>query len=110
MPHAIESFRKGNEVMEELTLVLQMFLNDDSAVEDLLHCAPSSSESCPLPEIFLPQDYALPTPPLHYVWADFFCLRLDWDRSQGDWSPVEAVSCRGHCSIHSVCLGLRYSR
>ncbi|KAH3897920.1 hypothetical protein DPMN_022116 [Dreissena polymorpha] len=45
MPHAVESFLIFNEVGEELTLVLQVFLNDDSAVEDLFHCAPPSSES-----------------------------------------------------------------
>ncbi|KAH3836275.1 hypothetical protein DPMN_109645 [Dreissena polymorpha] len=31
--------------MEELTLVLHVFLNDDSAVEDLFHFAQPSSES-----------------------------------------------------------------
>ncbi|KAH3768232.1 hypothetical protein DPMN_169444 [Dreissena polymorpha] len=45
MPHAVESFLKVNEVVEELALVWQLFLNDDSAVEDLFHFAPPSFES-----------------------------------------------------------------
>ncbi|KAH3819288.1 hypothetical protein DPMN_121022 [Dreissena polymorpha] len=45
MPHAVESFLQVTEAVEELTLVLQVFPNDDSAVEDLFHCAPPSSES-----------------------------------------------------------------
>ncbi|KAH3880381.1 hypothetical protein DPMN_004295 [Dreissena polymorpha] len=45
MPPAVESFLKVNEVMKEPMLVLQVFLNDDSTVEDLFHCAPPSSES-----------------------------------------------------------------
>ena len=46
MPHTVESFLKVNEVVDELTLVLQVLLNDDSAVEDLFHCASPSSKSC----------------------------------------------------------------
>ncbi|KAH3821412.1 hypothetical protein DPMN_123176 [Dreissena polymorpha] len=45
MPHAAESIFKINEVVEELTLVLEVFLNDDSAVEDLFYFAPPSSET-----------------------------------------------------------------
>ncbi|KAH3775638.1 hypothetical protein DPMN_177044 [Dreissena polymorpha] len=45
MPHAVEISLKVNEVVEELALILQVFLNDDSAVEDLCHCALPSSES-----------------------------------------------------------------
>ncbi|KAH3786342.1 hypothetical protein DPMN_164449 [Dreissena polymorpha] len=45
MPDAVESFPKVNKFVDELTLVLQLFLNDDSAVEDLFHFAPPSSES-----------------------------------------------------------------
>ncbi|KAH3815051.1 hypothetical protein DPMN_143570 [Dreissena polymorpha] len=41
-------FLKVNEVVEEVTLVLQVFLDDYCAVEDLLHCTPPSSE-CSLP-------------------------------------------------------------
>ncbi|KAH3860575.1 hypothetical protein DPMN_023482 [Dreissena polymorpha] len=45
MPHAVESFLKVNEVVEEFISVLQVFLNDDTAVDNLCHCAPPSSES-----------------------------------------------------------------
>ncbi|KAH3819301.1 hypothetical protein DPMN_121035 [Dreissena polymorpha] len=45
MPHAVKSFLQVNAVVEELALVLQLFFNDDSAVEDLCQCAPPSSES-----------------------------------------------------------------
>ncbi|KAH3769266.1 hypothetical protein DPMN_170516 [Dreissena polymorpha] len=45
MPHAVKSCLKVNQVVLELLLVLHVFLNDDSAVEDLFHCAPLSSES-----------------------------------------------------------------
>ncbi|KAH3789608.1 hypothetical protein DPMN_167793 [Dreissena polymorpha] len=45
MPHAVESILKVNEVVEELTLVLHVFLNDNSAVEDMFHCVPPSFES-----------------------------------------------------------------
>ncbi|KAH3808084.1 hypothetical protein DPMN_136434 [Dreissena polymorpha] len=45
MPHAVESFLKVYDVVEEVTLVLQVYLNDDSAVDYLFHCAPSSSDS-----------------------------------------------------------------
>ncbi|KAH3880580.1 hypothetical protein DPMN_004497 [Dreissena polymorpha] len=44
MQHANESFLKINEVVEELTLVLQMFPNDACAAVDLFHCAPPSTE------------------------------------------------------------------
>ncbi|KAH3724427.1 hypothetical protein DPMN_050243 [Dreissena polymorpha] len=43
MPHAVESFLKVDEVGEEFTLLLQVFLND--SVEDMFHCAPPSSKS-----------------------------------------------------------------
>ncbi|KAH3838934.1 hypothetical protein DPMN_112351 [Dreissena polymorpha] len=46
MPHACESFLNVIEVLKEVTLVLQVFLNDDSALEGLFYCAPPSSESC----------------------------------------------------------------
>ncbi|KAH3887365.1 hypothetical protein DPMN_011381 [Dreissena polymorpha] len=36
---------KFNEVVEEATLVLQVFLNNESAVEDLFYCAPPCSKS-----------------------------------------------------------------
>ncbi|KAH3721467.1 hypothetical protein DPMN_064394 [Dreissena polymorpha] len=39
------AFFKVNEVVEELTLVLHVILNDDSAAEDLFHCVPFNSES-----------------------------------------------------------------
>ncbi|KAH3691908.1 hypothetical protein DPMN_192451 [Dreissena polymorpha] len=45
MPHAVESFLKVNEVVEEFTMVLQLFFNNNSAVENLFQCAPPSSES-----------------------------------------------------------------
>ena len=46
MPRAVERFLKVNEVVEELKLVLQVFLYDDSVeVEDLFYCATFSSES-----------------------------------------------------------------
>ncbi|KAH3860572.1 hypothetical protein DPMN_023476 [Dreissena polymorpha] len=45
MPHAVERFLKVNAVVEEFISVLQVFLNDDSAVDNLFQCAPPSSES-----------------------------------------------------------------
>ncbi|KAH3691910.1 hypothetical protein DPMN_192454 [Dreissena polymorpha] len=45
MPQAVESFLKVNEVVKEFTMVLLVFLNDDSAVENVFHCASPSSES-----------------------------------------------------------------
>ena len=75
MPHAFKSFLKG-QVVEELALVLQTFLNDYFAVEDLFHRYPHSSESSLL--------FAL------------FCNRIKmmrnliWGRSEGNWSLVEA--------------------
>ncbi|KAH3866016.1 hypothetical protein DPMN_029067 [Dreissena polymorpha] len=45
MPHAVESFLKVNKVVKQVTLLLQVFFNYDYAVDDLFHCAPSSSES-----------------------------------------------------------------
>ncbi|KAH3729021.1 hypothetical protein DPMN_054984, partial [Dreissena polymorpha] len=44
-PHAVESFLKVNEAVEEATLVLQVFLNDDSALEHLLLFATPSYRS-----------------------------------------------------------------
>ncbi|KAH3814922.1 hypothetical protein DPMN_143494 [Dreissena polymorpha] len=40
--HAIESFLEVNEVVEKLSLVSQVFLNDNA----LFHSAPPSAESC----------------------------------------------------------------
>ncbi|KAH3789692.1 hypothetical protein DPMN_167878 [Dreissena polymorpha] len=45
MSHTVESFLNINEVMEKLTLVLQVCLNYDSADEDQFQCAPPSSKS-----------------------------------------------------------------
>ncbi|KAH3781175.1 hypothetical protein DPMN_159001 [Dreissena polymorpha] len=45
MPRAVESFLKVDKVVKELTLVLQLFLNDDSATGDLFHCTKPNSES-----------------------------------------------------------------
>ncbi|KAH3786625.1 hypothetical protein DPMN_164732 [Dreissena polymorpha] len=42
---AVERFLKVNEVVKELMLVWQVFLNHNSAVEDLFHCALPSSKS-----------------------------------------------------------------
>ncbi|KAH3843498.1 hypothetical protein DPMN_117017 [Dreissena polymorpha] len=42
---SVESFLKVSEVFEERTLVLQVFLNDDYAVDDLFNYSPPSSES-----------------------------------------------------------------
>ncbi|KAH3811376.1 hypothetical protein DPMN_139787 [Dreissena polymorpha] len=44
VPNAVKSHKVDN-VVEEVTLVLQVLLNYDSAVEDLLHCASPSSKS-----------------------------------------------------------------
>ncbi|KAH3860184.1 hypothetical protein DPMN_023076 [Dreissena polymorpha] len=45
MPNAIESFLRVHEVVEELTFVLRVFLDFDSAVDDLFHFAPLSCQS-----------------------------------------------------------------
>ncbi|KAH3736631.1 hypothetical protein DPMN_043203 [Dreissena polymorpha] len=46
MPHAVEIFLKIDEFVEELMFVVQVFLNYDSAYEDLLHCSlPRSASS-----------------------------------------------------------------
>ncbi|KAH3694208.1 hypothetical protein DPMN_083813 [Dreissena polymorpha] len=50
MPRAVESFLKVGEVMKELTLVLQVFLNDESSVEDPFHYVPPSLL---FPQLFL---------------------------------------------------------
>ncbi|KAH3856319.1 hypothetical protein DPMN_098905 [Dreissena polymorpha] len=42
MQQAVERFLKVDKVVEYLTLALKVFLNDDSAVEDLFHCSESS--------------------------------------------------------------------
>ncbi|KAH3827930.1 hypothetical protein DPMN_129876 [Dreissena polymorpha] len=44
MPHAVESIFV-DEVVEELALVLQLFLNYAPAVDHLFQCAPPSSET-----------------------------------------------------------------
>ena len=46
MPHFVERLLKVNEVVEQVPLVLEMFFNEDPAVEDLFHCAPTCSEAC----------------------------------------------------------------
>ena len=46
MLYPIECFLEVNEIAEQVPLVLQMFLNEDPTVEDLFHCAPSSSNTC----------------------------------------------------------------
>ncbi|KAH3710382.1 hypothetical protein DPMN_069860 [Dreissena polymorpha] len=48
MPSGVEIFFKVDEIVEQLTLVLQVFINDASAVKDQFHYAPPSSESSPL--------------------------------------------------------------
>ncbi|KAH3697694.1 hypothetical protein DPMN_085200 [Dreissena polymorpha] len=45
MPQAFESILEVDEIVEELMLVMQVFLYDDSAVENLISCALPSSES-----------------------------------------------------------------
>ncbi|KAH3784596.1 hypothetical protein DPMN_162556 [Dreissena polymorpha] len=45
MPHVVEHFLKVDKVGEDLTLVLQVFLNNHSAVEDQLYCVTAKSES-----------------------------------------------------------------
>ena len=43
MPYPIKCFLEVDEIVEQVPLVLQMFLNEDPTVEDLFHCAPSGS-------------------------------------------------------------------
>ncbi|KAH3785907.1 hypothetical protein DPMN_164003 [Dreissena polymorpha] len=45
MPNVVESFLKVNAVVEEVTLWLHVFFNDDYAVANLSYCAPAISES-----------------------------------------------------------------
>ncbi|KAH3861963.1 hypothetical protein DPMN_024916 [Dreissena polymorpha] len=45
MPHAGGKFLKVGEVVEKLMLVLQVFRNDDCAVDDLFHSAPPCFKS-----------------------------------------------------------------
>ncbi|KAH3714768.1 hypothetical protein DPMN_057468 [Dreissena polymorpha] len=45
MSHTVEIFFEVGVVVEELLLVLQVFLNDDFAVEDMFQCGLPSSES-----------------------------------------------------------------
>ena len=45
MPPAVEIFLNVDEVDKELTLVLQMLINDLFAVKDSFNCAQSRSES-----------------------------------------------------------------
>ncbi|KAH3777320.1 hypothetical protein DPMN_178760 [Dreissena polymorpha] len=66
MSHAFERFLKVDEVEEELTLVLQVFLNIESAVEDLWHCFPFSPES----------SLALPTAVLWQFFSPLKMLRI----------------------------------
>lgn len=42
----IKYFLALNEIVKHVTLVLQMFLNEDPIVEHLLHCDLSGSETC----------------------------------------------------------------
>ena len=44
--YPIECFLEVNEIVEQVPLVFQMFLNEDPTVEDLFHCAPSGSKTC----------------------------------------------------------------
>ncbi|KAH3754006.1 hypothetical protein DPMN_188664 [Dreissena polymorpha] len=47
MPHAVEISLEVDEDVEDLTLVLHIFLNDDSAVEALFKCDLPSFEPSP---------------------------------------------------------------
>ena len=48
MPNPVEGLLEVYEHMVEVLLVLEIFLPEDSRVEDLLCGAPSCSEACPL--------------------------------------------------------------
>ena len=45
MPHSFEGFLEVNEVVEQVLLMLYIFLDEDSAAEYLFHCAPACSET-----------------------------------------------------------------
>ena len=45
MPNSIDALLEVTEVVKEVTLVLNVFLNDASAVQDQFHCMPSSASS-----------------------------------------------------------------
>ena len=44
MPYSVEGLLEINEVVEQITLVLEVFFNEDPAVKYLLHRTPASSE------------------------------------------------------------------
>lgn len=44
--YLIKCFVEINEIIERVSLVLQMFLNEDPTIEDFFHCALSSTETC----------------------------------------------------------------
>ena len=46
MPNPVEGFLESSEDMVEVLLVLEIFITEDSQVEDLLCGAPSCSETC----------------------------------------------------------------
>ena len=46
VPHSVEGFRKVDEVVKQVPLVLYLFLDEDPAVEYLVHCALACSETC----------------------------------------------------------------
>ena len=46
MPNPVEGLLEVYEDMVDFLLVLEIFLAEDSKVEDLLCCAPSCSEAC----------------------------------------------------------------
>ena len=46
MPNPVESLLEVYESLAEVFLVLEIFLTEDSQVEDLLCGAPSRSEAC----------------------------------------------------------------
>ena len=46
VPYPIKYFLEVDKIVEQVPLVLQMFLNEDPTVEDLFHCALSGSKTC----------------------------------------------------------------
>ena len=51
MPNPVEGFPEVYEDMVDVLLVLEIFLTEDSYVEDLLCGAPSYSEACLFPAV-----------------------------------------------------------
>ena len=46
VPYSVEGLLEVDEVVEYVSLMLQVLFDQDPYVEDLLYCAPPSSKSC----------------------------------------------------------------